>query len=161
MLDREGRWRSHALAWRRSDRCASLSLIMPPRRPLRVIVLIACAATLLGTACELGEDDDEGGEHQQSSSSGSGACTLAGQACGTACAFDPATIDCATACDHLASICAAGACGTLCTPLSQDLSACTTDCEAHKTEHCTNQAYGCDAEATDCPGLEGCLANHP
>ncbi len=107
-----------------------------------------------------GDDDDKSGGHGGSGGgSATGACAPANAAtaCGSNCAFDPATIDCAAACTNVAAVCAKGDCGAQCTGLNQDVGLCTTACEATKTLSCTNVTFGCYASSSDCTAVGSCV----
>jgi hypothetical protein len=92
-------------------------------------------------------------------STGGGLCdpAVAATPCGAACAFDPATIDCTTACSNVASICSNNDCDAQCTGMEQDPTTCGAACEGTKTLSCTNLVFGCYATNTTCTDVGTCV----
>lgn len=93
---------------------------------------------------------------------GSGLCdgTNATQPCAPDCVFDPASIDCTTACANVASICANNDCDAQCTGMEQDPTLCAAGCEGTKTLNCTNLVFGCYATNTTCTDVGTCVDEH-
>ena len=92
---------------------------------------------------------------------GDGACgdKAAMMCAGADCPFDPMDIDCATACQNIADLCASGDCNVdeACTPANQDVGMCTIGCEGSKTFYCANLVFGCYSANAMCEDVGACV----
>jgi hypothetical protein len=79
--------------------------------------------------------------------------------CTGQCAFEPPSdINCTTACQNIATVCASG-CTDQCTGLESDPTRCGAACEGVKGLQCTNLVFGCYGENNTCDGVGNCVAN--
>jgi len=74
----------------------------------------------------------------------------------TTCSFDPAEVDCATACARVIAVCD-GACGeAFCdSVITEEL--CLMTCDLEKTFSCANATFGCYTLNDSCDSIAMCL----
>jgi len=145
----------------------------------RLAMLVVSMGLAAAVGCDdSGDDDDDddgaGGSTSTStststtsssgtsSSGGTGHCAsdIAATMCNNDCAFDPASIDCTTACANIAIVCGDNGCTDQCTGMESDPTLCNAACEGTKNMHCTNLAFGCYASSSDCETVGTCVQDN-
>ncbi len=135
----------------------------------RIFLAIAFGSILAITGCG-GDGDGEGGSGGSAGAGGSagsggsnggGLCDpdSATNACTGQCAFEPPSdINCTTACQNVAAICADG-CADGCSGLESDPALCGAACEGTRNLQCTNLVFGCFSQNDTCDGVGTCVAD--
>ncbi len=125
-----------------------VAMSAPIRLPRLCSRVVACLALVLALACDEGNDDETTTTTSTSDSGGDDVCSdpeVAIAPCDGSCAFEPATVDCAAACQNIADQCSDPACeaSDQCANQNQDVATCTLACEAIKGQTCGNVVFGC------------------
>jgi hypothetical protein len=118
---------------------------------------------VLGLSLGCGESGVEGSAGGAGSGGGFDGCgDVAGQcsptmSCSTTtCSFDPAEVDCNTACARVIAVCD-GACGEPFCDSVITTELCLTTCELEKTFSCGNATFGCYTLNDSCDSIAMCL----
>jgi hypothetical protein len=95
-------------------------------------------------------------------SGGGGHCgqDLAAAMCAGDCAFELATIDCATACTNIATVCANNACDENCQGQQTDMTLCVAGCQGSAGFHCSNLVFGCYQQNDVCTDVGQCVQDN-
>ncbi|MGM0577879.1 MAG: hypothetical protein ACQEXJ_19290 [Myxococcota bacterium] len=128
---------------------------------MRIRILLT--TLMLAMAMALGACDSDGdGTLSPGDFQDNGRCSQdnAAQPCDGDCAFDPASIDCQVACQHVADVCASGECNAQCDAQNQDVQSCISGCEGAKSFNCGNVTFGCWASSDTCQGVSSCFLNN-
>ncbi len=112
-----------------------------------------------GTGGTAGNGGGTGGTGGGSGGEGLCAEDTAIDPCTGQCAYEPPTsINCTTACQNIATVCASG-CADGCSGLESDPTLCNAACTGTRNLQCTNLVFGCFSENDTCDGVGNCVAN--
>ncbi len=133
------------------------------KKTLRILVVLAVAAYGCGSSDGSGGSGGSAGSGGSGGSGGSVSIDLCQTdpigTCSGECAFEPPSgIDCASACQNIADVCASG-CAGQCEGITLDPTLCAAACEGTKDKRCTNLVFGCYDQNNTCDGVGNCVVN--